>query len=134
MKYNMSKIMRRAWEIKRLDSEYIFGLCLRMAWAEAKEAAKVEMLEARFSRWTKTGYDGKKYDRIYFNAEDLGMKVEYYNSGNVSGASIDGEKVSNSEAKRILGSKAFLDLTTGKLHIDDKMEEYFGEKIRAFVA
>ncbi len=37
MKYNLKKIMRRAWEIKREDSKNIFSLCLKMAWEEAKE-------------------------------------------------------------------------------------------------
>lgn len=37
MKYDTSKIMRRAWEIKRQDARNDFGLCLRMAWKEAKE-------------------------------------------------------------------------------------------------
>lgn len=36
-KYNLSKIMKRAWEIKREDKNNIFGLCLKMAWAEAKK-------------------------------------------------------------------------------------------------
>lgn len=60
MKYNMSKIMRRAWEIKR-DAEWevkhqlinrnifrelyqeekaIFSECLKMAWEEAKKSAE----------------------------------------------------------------------------------------------
>ena len=34
---NLSKIMKRAWEIKKEDSRNIFGLCLKMAWEEAKE-------------------------------------------------------------------------------------------------
>ena len=39
MKYDLSKIMKRAWEIKREDSKNIFGICLEMAWEEAKKAA-----------------------------------------------------------------------------------------------
>lgn len=35
-KINLSAIMKRAWEIKKEDSRNIFGLCLKMAWAEAK--------------------------------------------------------------------------------------------------
>ena len=33
---NLSKIMKRAWEIKKEDSRNIFGLCLKMAWEEVK--------------------------------------------------------------------------------------------------
>ena len=37
MKYDLSSIMNRAWSIKRADRRNDFGLCLRMAWEEAKE-------------------------------------------------------------------------------------------------
>ena len=33
---NKSAIMKRAWEIKKENSINLFGLCLKMAWAEAK--------------------------------------------------------------------------------------------------
>lgn len=36
MKKMLSKVMKRAWEIKRQDSRNIFALCLKMAWAEVK--------------------------------------------------------------------------------------------------
>lgn len=36
MDYNTRAIMARAWQIKREDKDNIFGLCLKMAWAEAK--------------------------------------------------------------------------------------------------
>lgn len=35
-KYNLSKIMTRAWELKKENTENIFGECLKMAWSEAK--------------------------------------------------------------------------------------------------
>ncbi len=34
--------MTRAWEIKKEDSKNIFALCLKMAWAETKEARNKE--------------------------------------------------------------------------------------------
>ena len=36
-KYNLSAIMKRAWEIKKEDERNIFSLCLKMAWKEEKE-------------------------------------------------------------------------------------------------
>lgn len=36
MKYNKSAIMTRAWELKKENTENIFGECLKMAWNEAK--------------------------------------------------------------------------------------------------
>lgn len=35
-KFNLSKIMTRAWEIKRENKHNIFKMCLELAWAEAK--------------------------------------------------------------------------------------------------
>ena len=77
-----AQIMKRAWEIKKEDSRYIFGLCLKMAWAEAKEMeekkeftgfAKVERVDSMsgnddasfytFKAWE--GRNGQK--RIYVN-------------------------------------------------------------------
>ena len=34
--FNLSKIMTRAWKIKKENTNNIFGECLKMAWAEAK--------------------------------------------------------------------------------------------------
>lgn len=36
-KYNLSKIMKRAWEIKKEDVKNIFSICLQMAWKEIKK-------------------------------------------------------------------------------------------------
>lgn len=40
-KYNLSAIMKRAWEIKKENTANIFGICLKMAWAEAKEEKEI---------------------------------------------------------------------------------------------
>lgn len=44
-KYNLSKIMKRAWDMFRtfakMASKLSFGECLKRAWAEAKRAARV---------------------------------------------------------------------------------------------
>lgn len=143
----MKQIMKRAWEIVKnaiakfggKAREYM-AEALRLAWAEAKGTAKqsreeiIEALTKKFGRWTKKGYNGKVYDRIYFNATDLGMQVEYYRTGNVSSATINGESISNCEARRVLASKAYFDLTDNTLHMDSKMEQYFGSEITAAVA
>ena len=44
MKYDLKKIMKRAWEIKKENSRNIFSLCLKMAWEEAKEEIKLPKL------------------------------------------------------------------------------------------
>lgn len=36
-RYNLSEIMKRAWELKRSHIDAIFSECLKEAWLEAKE-------------------------------------------------------------------------------------------------
>lgn len=144
----MTNAMMRAWEIRKAAatvygckvSEISMSECLKMAWAETKGIAQksrddiIAELTKKYGRWTKQGFNGKVYDRIYFNATDLGMEVSYYRSGNISSAAIDGESVSNCEARRIMCSKAYFDLTDNTLHMDRTMERHFGSKITAAVA
>lgn len=63
-----------------------------------------------FTRWTKGGKD-----RLYFNIADNGtLDIDRYKSGNIHHAYLDGEKISNSRANRILETRAYLDLKTGE--------------------
>jgi hypothetical protein len=43
-KYDLSKVMKRAWEIKKQDAKNIFAICLKMAWEEIKKGV-VKMVE-----------------------------------------------------------------------------------------
>ncbi len=78
-KYNLSKIMKRAWEIRKSwhSRALTFGECLKRAWDEAKIAYQNSIVPTVFtngmditmdgytrtlSRWTKGGYD-----RVYIN-------------------------------------------------------------------
>lgn len=78
-KYNLSKIMKRAWEIKKSYSARAlnFAQCLKRAWNEAKIEFQNSLVPDKFtdgmeitidgytrtlSRWTKGGYD-----RVYIN-------------------------------------------------------------------
>lgn len=78
-KYNLSSIMKRAWELKRAITQkgYTFSQCLKRAWREAKEAYQDSLVPTTFTngmeitvsgctrtlnRWTKAGYD-----RVYIN-------------------------------------------------------------------
>lgn len=64
-------------------------------------------------RWTKAGKD-----RIYFNdwPEYAGLEYTTYNTGNISSAFYQGERISNSKARRFLGTfrNVYFDLTTGE--------------------
>jgi hypothetical protein len=127
-------IFKKAWEIKKEDSRNLFSLCLRMAWAEAKQMKtesreeKIERLSKKYSRWTKAGYD-----RIYFNATKLGLEYDTYNTGNLKWVTIDDQVISNCKGRRILNDKAYWDLNTDKLYIGETMDVYFGDKFRAEV-
>lgn len=69
-----------------------------------------KLIEMGAKRWTKNGKD-----RLYLNgAISAIVKLEYstYNTGNVSSATLGGEHISNSEARRILASAStmYIDL------------------------
>nr|DAE11269.1 MAG TPA: hypothetical protein [Podoviridae sp. ctFbF42] len=91
----------------------------------------ITALEERgFKRWTK----GDK-DRMYIDAEKLGLKVQKYGSGAVKRAEWDGEKISNHEGTAMLHAKTYLDLTNMSVHSDDSdllaAAEAIIEEIRA---
>lgn len=71
----------------------------------------IKALESKgFHRWTKGDYD-----RLYANAEDFGLYTESYNSGNIRYAELNGVKISNAAAGRILSAKIYIDVKTGEL-------------------
>ena len=86
--------------------------------------------EKGFKRWTK----GDK-DRMYIDAEKLGLKVQKYGSGAVKHAEWLGEKISNREGASMLHAKTYLDLTDMSVHSDDSdllaAAEAIIEEIRA---
>lgn len=86
----------------------------------------VEQLESIGGKhWEKPGYD-----RVYFNGlEDrLGLECTYYNTGNISTAKLDGERISNSEARRIKAmcyqGKVWYDMMTGEWHTRGIRDDY----------
>lgn len=102
-----TEVMTRAWEIKR-TTDKDFSESLKTAWKEYR-------IEKIANIWEKYG---KK--RAYFNFESLiGLNLNYYGTGNISSASLNGEKISNSEARRLVSkynySKCFYDYKTLKI-------------------
>lgn len=60
----------------------------------------------------------EKYNkrRLYLDfAKIINLEVNRYNTGNISSAFLDGEKISNSKAYKYLQGKAYIDLNTNKL-------------------
>jgi hypothetical protein len=68
-------------------------------------------------RWQRNGSD-----RVYFNdlALWLGLRVSTYGTGNVSAATLNGEPISNGQAKKLLsrvtGAKFWFDAADGAFH------------------
>lgn len=101
MKYNIKAIMKRAWEIKKENKLNVFGLCLKMAWFEAKEAnksimnkkikelqikikkynEKIEKKESLISKrenqivMAKSDYDAEEYKTSIINAKNEIVKM-----------------------------------------------------------
>ena len=92
----------------------------------------IKALEKKgFNRWTKG-----TIDRLYINAEMLGLKLDYYKTGNICSASYRGEYISNNHAREMKAAKTYVDITDGTVHstswtlqkdaeimLDDTMEE-----------
>ena len=71
-----------------------------------------------FKRWTKKLPNGKVMDRLYIKPEYLGLELTRYKSGNISSATFNGETISNSEARRIEGTKCYVDVATKEVVCD----------------
>lgn len=79
------------------------------------------------------------YHRVYFNQDQIletyGLSVSRYNTGNVSSASLNGESISNSQAKKIINrayGKLYYDVNDGQFHSKDIDEEITQDVIEKF--
>ena len=78
----------------------------------------IQKLEEKgFKRWQKGNFD-----RLYINAKSLGLECDYYKTGNVSSAWLNGEKISNCQAKKMLCSKTYIDVKTEAKKIMEEVE------------
>ena len=88
---------------------------------------------AGFKRWNKGNID-----RLYINTTMLGLEVSYYKTGNVASAKWQGDSVSNADGRRLLYSKVWVDVKTGKLGIKTSFDAYDSmsveEAAKAFIA
>lgn len=139
-KYDLSKIMSRAWAIKKENTENIFGACLKKAWAEAKSDKKSfidELLDSGANRWQK--YD---YDRLYISrecAEVFNIEINYYKTGNIFSCCINGEGISNSKAGYYdhCLKNGFIDLKTMQFYAKgakSSVIKYFNDIIKEKIA
>ena len=154
---NRSVLFRRA----HILAKQILGACsnyhaalsaaLKQIWAGIKTETKAALEEAlKVLPGTKVKsaealqdlkqygkiWIGGSHKRLYLNAKALGLKCDYYHTGNISRAWVNGEDISNCEARRILGAGAYIDLVSGEV-IDDRRHTFrdnFGAAIDAILA
>lgn len=91
----------------------------------------IKKLEAKgFKRWTKG-----EHDRLYANVENFGLELHYYKSGYVSGAILNGEKISNSygaEIKR--NTSIYIDVNDGELYMTNRANDEIVANVKAAIA
>lgn len=97
-----------------------------------KQIAALE--EKGFRRWTKG-----TMDRLYINAETLGLELDYYKSGNISSATYRGESISNRRGGEMRAAKTYIDIETGELHstnwtLEQDAQQLYDETMEALEA
>ena len=80
--------------------------------------------EKGFRRWQKG-----MLDRLYINAAQLGLEYSRYNTGNISSAAFRGEYISNSQARRMLNAKTYVDVESGRVWSDEGTLKEAAEEI-----
>lgn len=97
------------------------------------DASNVD-LEKYGKIWEKNGQK-----RLYLDPKKMGLNLGYYKTGNIKDSDINGEVISHSEARKILGGaeKAYIDLNTGEIKGVDqssKFYQHFGKKIEGIAS
>lgn len=82
-----------------------------------------------FKRWTKGDHD-----RLYANPQNFGLEVEFYKSGYVFYAELNGEKISNNAANEIMRSTVYIDVKTGKIFASPHIHSDYMDNINAAIA
>lgn len=71
-------------------------------------------------------------DRLYINAKQLGLELKYYNTGNIKDAVLNGEQLSNSDGRRLLMAKTYIDVNTGEIKsTDDRLAKATQDFVKA---
>ena len=124
--------LARVWKAMKEEMKKALAEALEvLPGTKVKSAEALQDLKAYGKVWV-----GGKHKRLYLNAKALGLKCDYYHSGNISRAWVNGEDISNCEARRILGAGAYIDLVSGEF-IDDRRHTFrdnFGTTINTLIA
>ena len=124
--------LARVWKAMKEEMKKALADALEvLPGTKVKDAEALQDLKAYGKVWV-----GGKHKRLYLNAKALGLKCDYYHTGNISRAWVNGEDISNCEARRILGAGAYIDLVSGEV-IDDRRHTFrdnFGTTINTILA
>ncbi|OEY66787.1 hypothetical protein [Marinobacter sp. X15-166B] len=113
---NKSKLFKNAHKVAKAtvaivgDYMIAFSLALKAAYSELKNNMQQKLESLGLSVW---GADFGKA-RIYVNIESLaavfGLDIDFYGTGNISIAHLNGKKISNSAARRLIEDKIYFDI------------------------
>ena len=124
--------LARVWKAMKEEMKKALAEALEiLPGTKVKSAEALQDLKAYGKVWV-----GGKHKRLYLNAKALGLKCDYYHTGNISRAWVNGEDISNCEARRILGAGAYIDMVSGEF-IDDRRHTFrdnFGTTINTILA
>ena len=71
--------------------------------------------------------------RVYFRPHYiLGLQIERYKTGSLRNVTMNGERISNSKAGRIMNAKLYVDVTTGEVVTD--LEPEFAKMARLAIS
>lgn len=123
----LSAALKQIWAVIKIETRAALEEALKVLPGTAvKSAEALQDLKLYGKIWI-----GGSHKRLYLNAKALGLKCDYYHSGNISRAWVNGEDISNCEARRILNAGAYIDLVSGEV-IDDRRHTFrdnFGDAI-----
>lgn len=71
-------------------------------------------------------WKNEKFHRIYFNGKsfyevlemEIGLSITRYGTGNISSASLNGEKISNGKAFKMIPRKIYFDVNSNKVVLE----------------
>ena len=115
----LSAALKQVWAVIKTETKAALEEALKVLPGTAvKSAEALQDLKQYGKIWI-----GGSHKRLYLNAKALGLKLDYYHTGNISRAWVNGEDISNCEARRILGAGAYIDLVSGEF-IDDRRHTF----------
>ena len=92
----------------------------------------MELIERLVAAGGKEWIGGTNH-RVYFKPERiLGLEIEKYKTGSLRNVTLNGERISNSKAGKIINSKLYVNVATGEVVTD--LEPEFAKMARLAIS